>query len=360
MPSASSVPSPTADFSEPDHLVPASVIPRWIGYGTRSESSRFAAIVFGTFVDLIEILKSSNLIERLHHLHELDRGRHQRFDGVVVLERVQMLGQRARIDPDPHRHAGLGGLDGDLGDLLATADVARVQPDAVRAGVDRLQREGVVEVGCRRSPGSASARRSSSAPRRPRHGGPRSAPGPPQPRRQRAVARRLGFGDWRQVGRLDHGFTRRPLVIPAQVGMARPSGPSLAVASNKTRAFAWVTDPVTERPCHTSTPSRSDQTGRTADTVGRRKSSRRQSRGSTRSSACSTHRPGRDAAHGPAGRDFANSVALIEAASSPRPCSRGSRPSSAPSAAVRAAAGSAQGVDLDIVLERRKVRIAPC
>ena len=30
-PSASSVPSPTADLSDPDHFVPASVMPRWIG-----------------------------------------------------------------------------------------------------------------------------------------------------------------------------------------------------------------------------------------------------------------------------------------------------------------------------------------
>ena len=30
-PSASRVPSPTADLSEPDHFVPASVMPRWIG-----------------------------------------------------------------------------------------------------------------------------------------------------------------------------------------------------------------------------------------------------------------------------------------------------------------------------------------
>ena len=40
---------------------------------------------------------------------------------------------------------GLRGLD-DLGDLLGAADVAGVQPDAVRAGGDRLQRERVVEV----------------------------------------------------------------------------------------------------------------------------------------------------------------------------------------------------------------------
>ncbi len=31
IPSASSVPSPTADFSEPDHFVPASVTPRCSG-----------------------------------------------------------------------------------------------------------------------------------------------------------------------------------------------------------------------------------------------------------------------------------------------------------------------------------------
>ena len=58
IPSASSVPRPTADFSEPDHLVPASVMPRCSGYGIRSDSSRLAAIVYGTLVDLIETLKS--------------------------------------------------------------------------------------------------------------------------------------------------------------------------------------------------------------------------------------------------------------------------------------------------------------
>ena len=58
IPSASSVPSPTALLSEPDHFVPASVMPRCSGYGIRSDSSRFAAIVLGTLVDLIETLKS--------------------------------------------------------------------------------------------------------------------------------------------------------------------------------------------------------------------------------------------------------------------------------------------------------------
>src|SRR5215210_7299685 len=59
MPSASSVPSPTADLSDPDHFVPASVTPRCSGYGMRSASRRFEAIVFGTLVDFIETLKFS-------------------------------------------------------------------------------------------------------------------------------------------------------------------------------------------------------------------------------------------------------------------------------------------------------------
>ena len=57
MPSASSVPRPTADFSEPDHFVPASVTPRCRGYGIRSASMRLEAIVLGTEVDFIETLK---------------------------------------------------------------------------------------------------------------------------------------------------------------------------------------------------------------------------------------------------------------------------------------------------------------
>ncbi len=59
-PSASSVPSPTADFRDPDHLVPASVMPRWIGYSILDASRRLAAIVLGTLVDLMETLKFSN------------------------------------------------------------------------------------------------------------------------------------------------------------------------------------------------------------------------------------------------------------------------------------------------------------
>ena len=45
IPSASSVPRPTALFSEPDHFVPASVIPRCSGWSMRSLSSLLEAIV---------------------------------------------------------------------------------------------------------------------------------------------------------------------------------------------------------------------------------------------------------------------------------------------------------------------------
>ena len=43
-------------------------------------------------------------IQRLHQLDELDRGGDQRLDRALALERVQVLGQRAGVDPDPHRH----------------------------------------------------------------------------------------------------------------------------------------------------------------------------------------------------------------------------------------------------------------
>ena len=72
-------------------------------------------------------------VEALHQRHELGPGRDQRLDGVLALERVQVLGQRAGVDADAHRRAGGLRAVGDLGDLLGAADVARVQADAVRA-----------------------------------------------------------------------------------------------------------------------------------------------------------------------------------------------------------------------------------
>ena len=63
------------------------------------------------------------------------------------------------------------GLRDDLGDLVGPADVARVQPHAVRAGVDRLERQRVVEVDVGDHRDRRLARRSSSAPRRPARAG---------------------------------------------------------------------------------------------------------------------------------------------------------------------------------------------
>ena len=144
-PSASNVPSPTDDFSEPDHFVPASVIPRWIGYGTFSASRRFEAIVFGTLVDLIETLKFSKSSDSISSTNSTPAWTSASTE-FSTLQLVQMLGQRSGVDPDPHRHVRLGRPLGDLCDLLGAADVARVEADAVGAGVDRLQRERVVEV----------------------------------------------------------------------------------------------------------------------------------------------------------------------------------------------------------------------
>ena len=58
MPSASSEPIPTALLIAPANSVPASVTPRWSGYGTFAASIRYARIIVGTCVALTEILKS--------------------------------------------------------------------------------------------------------------------------------------------------------------------------------------------------------------------------------------------------------------------------------------------------------------
>jgi hypothetical protein len=88
-------------------------------------------------------------VQALHHLDELERGGDERIDGVLALQRVQVLGQRAGVDADAHGRArGLGPL-GHLPHLLRAADVAGVQTHAVGACVDGLEREGVVEVDVR-------------------------------------------------------------------------------------------------------------------------------------------------------------------------------------------------------------------
>ena len=59
--------------------------------------------MFGTFVDLIETLKFSKSSDSIIATNSR-RGGDQRLDRVRALELVQVLGQRARVDADPHRH----------------------------------------------------------------------------------------------------------------------------------------------------------------------------------------------------------------------------------------------------------------
>ena len=123
-------------------------------------------------------------VQALHELDRLHRGGDERLHRVGELELAQVLGQRAGVDADADRRAELLGLRDDLGDLLGAADVARVEPHAVRAGVQGLQRERVVEVDVGDDRDRRLAARSSSAPRRPARAGRRSARcrRPPRPR----------------------------------------------------------------------------------------------------------------------------------------------------------------------------------
>ena len=104
--------------------------------------------------------------------------------GFGELELAQVLGQRAGVDADADRRAELLGLRDDLGDLLGAADVARVQPHAVRAGVDRLQRERVVEVDVGDDRDRRLAHDRLAAPRRPARAGRRRARCRRRPRRR--------------------------------------------------------------------------------------------------------------------------------------------------------------------------------
>ena len=183
-PSASRVPRPTADFSDPDHFVPASVIPevdRVLDLRGQQPVGGDRVGHAGRLDRHLEVLE----LQPLHQLDELDRRLRQRLDGIGALELVQVLGQRAGVDADPHRHPGRGRLLGDLRDLVGPADVAGVEANAVSAGVDRLQRQRVVEVNIGDHRNRRLRRRSSSAPRRPPRAARRREPGRSPPRRPR-------------------------------------------------------------------------------------------------------------------------------------------------------------------------------
>ena len=145
IPSASSVPRPTADFSEPDHLVPASVTPRCSGYGIRSDSSRLAAIVFGTEVDFIETLKSLKSRRSISSTVSTAAVT-SASTGLSYSSWRRCLGSDPELTPTRSGVPSSVARRGDLGHLVGPADVSGVQAHAVRARVKRLQRQRVVEV----------------------------------------------------------------------------------------------------------------------------------------------------------------------------------------------------------------------
>ena len=87
--------------------------------------------MFGTLVDFIETLKfvkSRRSISSTNSTAAVTSA----STGLLNSRSRQVLGQRAGVDADAHRRAVLVGLRRDLGDLVRAADVARVQPHAVR------------------------------------------------------------------------------------------------------------------------------------------------------------------------------------------------------------------------------------
>ena len=125
IPSISSEPIPTALLIAPANGVPASVTPRWSGYGTLSESIRYARIIVGHVrrldrdleVAVVEPLEDLDLLERLHD---------ERLGRVLAARASSRCsGSEPAFAPIRIGMPGaLGGLD-DLLRLVGAADVAR-------------------------------------------------------------------------------------------------------------------------------------------------------------------------------------------------------------------------------------------
>ena len=146
MPSASSVPRPTADLSEPDHLVPGLGDARG-GAGSRSAptAAGSTAIVFGTLVDLIETLKSSKSSRSISSTYSTAAPT-SASTGFSRSSSCRCLGSEPEFTPTRIGTPAARALSTTSRGLLVAADVAGVDADAVGAGVDRLERERVVEV----------------------------------------------------------------------------------------------------------------------------------------------------------------------------------------------------------------------
>ena len=97
------------------------------------------------------------------HPGRLDQG----LGGGPAEPLVEIGVQRAGVDPDPDGHAPVLGLGGHLLDLVRLAQVARVEPQALDAGLEGGQRHLVVEVDVGDDRHRATGGRSGPGPRRP-------------------------------------------------------------------------------------------------------------------------------------------------------------------------------------------------
>ncbi len=136
---------PIDDLTVPVRRAPASVTPRCSG-----QSMRLGQLVIGRHrhervaglhrdLELVEVvvLQDAGVVQRA-----LDH----RVGARLAVLFQQFALQRAGVDADPHRTAVVAGRLDDVAHAVGAADIARIDPQAGRAGLGRLDAALVVEV----------------------------------------------------------------------------------------------------------------------------------------------------------------------------------------------------------------------
>ena len=110
-----------------------------------SDKSRYASIINGTLDALTEIFTSSKSTSR-NSVELVHRRRDHRFgrDATVAFGHRRI--ERTRVHADTDGNAARFGLGRDELDVLGLADVARIQAQRLHAGLERAERELVLEV----------------------------------------------------------------------------------------------------------------------------------------------------------------------------------------------------------------------
>jgi hypothetical protein len=145
MPAHSIEPMPIDDLTVPVRRAPASVTPRCSG-----QSMALGQLVIGRHrhervrrlhrdLELVEVvvLQDAGVVQRA-----LDHGVGARL--AVLFQQFAL--QRAGVDADPHRAAVVAGRLDDVAHAVGAADIARIDPQAGRAGLGGLDAALVVEV----------------------------------------------------------------------------------------------------------------------------------------------------------------------------------------------------------------------